>query len=311
VALATTPGPNGAVFRGLGDISGTGAVWADFGGTLGKVVDTTGTGVNGAALKEAIRRGQIITVHRGTDGTHPTLVVEKVENPADAGSSLTLDALRDVTAPATTPAGKVLGTTATGAWGPVDAGGGGVGGAGMAVTRSGFWSTSPQGADDQVGGNNWVLGRAYAVPFRFGDPITITAAAINVTAAADSGGTLRMAVFRDNAGAPGAVMEQTTFPADTTGVKTWTFAAPLSFAAGGTFWIAIAVQGTGTPGGTTGQPQRNFSYTGVSAPAFTFGAATTSAGMHYWPLLAGPFTDNPTHSVEVSNTMPIVWVRKQ
>jgi hypothetical protein len=75
-------------------------VWADFGGTLGKVVDTAGTGINGAALKEAIRRGQIVTVHRGTDGTHPTLVVEQVENPADAGSSLTLDALKDVEAPA-------------------------------------------------------------------------------------------------------------------------------------------------------------------------------------------------------------------
>jgi hypothetical protein len=120
VALATAPGPNGAVFASLSDISGTGAVWADFGGTLGKVVDNAGTAVNGAALKEAIRRNQIITVHRGTDGTHPTLVVEKVENPADAGSSLTLDALKDVTAPATTPAGKVLGTTAEGAWGPVD-----------------------------------------------------------------------------------------------------------------------------------------------------------------------------------------------
>jgi hypothetical protein len=120
VSLATTPGPGGAIFATLADISGTGAVWADFAGTIGKVVDTSGTGINGAALKEAIRRGQIITVHRGTDGTHPTLVVEKVENPADAGSSLTLDALKDVTAPASTPAGKVLGTTGVGAWGPVD-----------------------------------------------------------------------------------------------------------------------------------------------------------------------------------------------
>jgi hypothetical protein len=82
-------------------------------------VDETGTGINGAALKEAIRRGQIITVHRGTDGTHPTLVVEKVEDPADAGSSLTLDALKDVTAPASTAAGMFLGTTGVGAWGPV------------------------------------------------------------------------------------------------------------------------------------------------------------------------------------------------
>jgi hypothetical protein len=47
-------------------------------------------------------------------------VVEQVENPADAGSSLTLDALKDVTAPANTPAGKFIGTTAVGEWGPVD-----------------------------------------------------------------------------------------------------------------------------------------------------------------------------------------------
>jgi hypothetical protein len=94
-------------------------VWADFAGTIGKVVDSSGTGINGASLKEAIRRGQIVTVHRGTDGTHPTLVVEKVEDPADAGSSLTLDALKDVTAPASTAAGMFLGTTAVGAWGAV------------------------------------------------------------------------------------------------------------------------------------------------------------------------------------------------
>jgi hypothetical protein len=120
LTLATAPGPNGAVFATLADISGTGAVWADFAGNIGKAVDTSGTGLNGASLKEAIRRGQIVTVHRGSDGTHPTLVVERVEDPADAGSSLTLDALKNVAAPASTPAGKFLGTTATDAWGPVD-----------------------------------------------------------------------------------------------------------------------------------------------------------------------------------------------
>jgi hypothetical protein len=120
LSLATTPGPNGAVFADLSGISGTGAVWADFAGNIGKVVDTSGTAINGAALKEAIRRGQIVTVHRGAEGSHPTLVAEKVENPADTGSSLTLDALKDVTAPANTPAGKFIGTTAVGEWGPVD-----------------------------------------------------------------------------------------------------------------------------------------------------------------------------------------------
>jgi hypothetical protein len=149
------------------------------------------------------------------------------------------------------------------------------------------------------------------VPFRFGDPITITAAAINLTATPDPGGTLRLAVYRDAAGAPGAVIQQTTIPADTTGVKTWTFTAPISFAAGETFWIALVVQGTGSPGGSTGQPQRNLSYTGVSTPTFTFGQGTTSAGMHYWSMPTGPFTDNPTHDVEVSNTSPMIWVRKQ
>jgi hypothetical protein len=33
---------------------------------------------------------------------------------------MVLDSLKDVDAPATTEAGKVLGTTATGAWGAVD-----------------------------------------------------------------------------------------------------------------------------------------------------------------------------------------------
>jgi hypothetical protein len=38
-----------------------------------------------------------------------------------AGTPVSLDALSDVTAPASTPSGKILGTTATGVWGPVDA----------------------------------------------------------------------------------------------------------------------------------------------------------------------------------------------
>lgn len=37
------------------------------------------------------------------------------------GPAVPLDGLTDVTAPANTVAGKLLGTTATGQWGPVDA----------------------------------------------------------------------------------------------------------------------------------------------------------------------------------------------
>jgi hypothetical protein len=120
LTLATTPGFNGAVYASLADVSGTGAVWADFNGRLGRVFDASGGGVVGSQLKEAIRRGAIATVHRDEATAQWRLVVVKTESPATAGSSLTLDALKNVSAPANTPAGKVLGTTATDTWGPVD-----------------------------------------------------------------------------------------------------------------------------------------------------------------------------------------------
>jgi hypothetical protein len=121
-ALATVPGVNGAVYPDLGSIAGGAAVYADFAGTLGRLYMSDDTGVYGSTLKEWIRKGSIATVHRDdTDPAHPKLVVEKIEQPTAAGSSMVLDSLKDVSAPPTTPAGKVLGTTAEGAWGPVDA----------------------------------------------------------------------------------------------------------------------------------------------------------------------------------------------
>jgi hypothetical protein len=125
-ALATVPGVNGVVYPTLGDIAGGAAVYADFAGTLGRLYMSDDTGVYGSTLKEWIRKGSIATVHRDdTDPAHPKLVVEKIEQPTAAGSSMVLDSLKDVSAPPTTPAGKVLGTTAEGAWGPVDAPSGG------------------------------------------------------------------------------------------------------------------------------------------------------------------------------------------
>jgi hypothetical protein len=57
--------------------------------------------------------GKVLTVGDAGPGWEPV--------PVPAAPSLALDALTDVTAPADTPEGKVLGTTATGQWGPVDA----------------------------------------------------------------------------------------------------------------------------------------------------------------------------------------------
>jgi hypothetical protein len=120
-ALAETPGVNGTVYPDLASIPGGAAVWADFNGELGRLKMADGSSVYGSTLKEWIRKGTIITVHRDdTDPSgKPNLVVDRVDQPRDAGTSLALNSLSDVDAPSTTPAGKVLGTTAEGAWGPV------------------------------------------------------------------------------------------------------------------------------------------------------------------------------------------------
>lgn len=124
LALATTPGPGGAIYPALGDIPGGAAVWADFGGSLGHVKTAAGSDVLGSTLKEWIRRGSVLTTHKdNTDPAHPALVVDLIEDPTPAGSSLSLGNLNSVDdAVDTAPAGKVLGATATGAWGAVDAG---------------------------------------------------------------------------------------------------------------------------------------------------------------------------------------------
>jgi hypothetical protein len=111
------------VFADLSAISGSANVWADFAGALGRVEDAlTGTPIHGAALKEVIRRGTVVVCHRdNTDPAHPTLKVDGTEAAGQPGTSLTLASLADVdNAAATAPAGKVLGTTGVGEWGPVD-----------------------------------------------------------------------------------------------------------------------------------------------------------------------------------------------
>ena len=123
LSLATVPGPNGAIFNNLAEISGSANVWADFGGNLGRVEDAmTGSVIQGAALKEIIRRNTIVLVHRDDSVPgHPTLKVDGTESHSQAGTTLTLAALADVNdSVATAPQGKILGATSTGQWGPVE-----------------------------------------------------------------------------------------------------------------------------------------------------------------------------------------------
>jgi hypothetical protein len=100
IALATTAGPGGALYPTLGDIPGQAAVWVDFGGSLGHVKTATGTDVLGATLKEWIRKGAVLNVHKDstTDPAHPSLVVDSIAVPTPAGSSLALGDLKNVTA---------------------------------------------------------------------------------------------------------------------------------------------------------------------------------------------------------------------
>jgi hypothetical protein len=75
-ALATVPGPGGALYAALGDIPGTAAVWVDFAGNLGHLKMPDGADVLGSTLKEWIRRGAVYNVHKdATDPAHPNLIV--------------------------------------------------------------------------------------------------------------------------------------------------------------------------------------------------------------------------------------------
>jgi hypothetical protein len=75
-ALATSPGPGGALYPSAADISGSAAVWADFSGNLGHLRMADGTDVTGALLKEWIRRGAVYNVTKdSTDPAHPNLIV--------------------------------------------------------------------------------------------------------------------------------------------------------------------------------------------------------------------------------------------
>lgn len=114
--------------------------------------------------------------------------------------------------------------------------------------RSTFWQTStlcnpgpPSGAAFPI------ISRAYCCPFVAPGSKGITAVAINNTAAANAGNVHRVGVFADGgSNAPGALIEQGTVAADSTGIKTLTLSA--TAAVSGLFWIAVGPQGSGTVG---------------------------------------------------------------
>jgi hypothetical protein len=85
VVLATVAGADSTVYPDIAAITGGHAVWADFGtGPNGRVQTTGNVNTYGSALKEWIRKGAILTVHRDGDN----LVVDRIDIPAAPGSTL-------------------------------------------------------------------------------------------------------------------------------------------------------------------------------------------------------------------------------
>jgi hypothetical protein len=72
-----------------------------------------------------------------------------IPQPDTGGGATNLDGLTDVTAPSSTPAGKILGTTATGAWGPVDPPAGI--GAALSIVATGLWKYNGAGTPTASG----------------------------------------------------------------------------------------------------------------------------------------------------------------
>jgi hypothetical protein len=120
--LATTPAPGGTIPPGANAIASSAGTLVRAGGTQGPVIGDTGGAVSQMALANYISQNRICRVlYNLSNPVRPTLtILETLDAIPTGNSALHLGALYDVSAPANTPAGKVLGTVAEGSWGPVD-----------------------------------------------------------------------------------------------------------------------------------------------------------------------------------------------
>jgi hypothetical protein len=118
------PGAGGAGIAN--DISGTSLFYAAGGGGASKYgggaaggSSIGGAGGGGHAVANRGSGGGGNAAGAGGNGSDGVVIVRYPYTP-EAPPVATLDDLTDVVAPANTPAGKVLGTTAEGVWGPTD-----------------------------------------------------------------------------------------------------------------------------------------------------------------------------------------------
>jgi hypothetical protein len=83
--LATVAGPGGALIADTDTLAtGTfnGGLWFDAGGSLGKIIGSTGGDISRTALANYITTNAVLTaVYAATDPAHPTLTITKIETP--------------------------------------------------------------------------------------------------------------------------------------------------------------------------------------------------------------------------------------
>ncbi len=224
----------------------------------------------------------------------PAKIRAEVEAELVAGTNVTI-----------TPAGT--GATRTLTIASTSSGGGG-GGSGLPVlTRSGYWQPSAYHLDGIPSGQSWpIINRIYFTPHYIPAGTAITAVALNVTEAGAAGVVVRFAVFTDNGGVPGTLVEQGTVAASTTGAKTLTLASP--YTSPGVFWIACGPQGSGTPGGFWGGPVLGLP-TGDNGASW--GAVYGSSPLRF--DTASALSSSPAVSVDAGtpNRFPYTVVRVQ
>jgi len=164
----------------------------------------------------------------------------------------------------------------------------------------GAWHVS-----DMIGvtpnGAGWpIINRLMSVPYRMDRIPTISALAINVTAAAAAGNVIRLALYDADpvTALPTTCLEQGTVAADTTGVKTLTFAANRT-PKYGFFYVFAGPQGAGATGSAH--------LTGPVAPSLQYDRDVAASWGGYSG--ASPFlyissstalTDNPSCSIDTN-----------
>lgn len=179
------------------------------------------------------------------------------------------------------------------------------------VTRGNTqWHTSP--FLGTVSGTAWpIINRAHVTPFYFQDEVSITAAAINVTAAGTAANTVRVGLYSPSAiNRPATILGQGTAAGDSTGVKTITFGAAVVVQ--GLVLAAAAPQGASSPGSTWLGPGISIgafpqSETGASWSATIVGAS--QSWEMYWDTGGSAFANNPTVTIGANTRMPMIGLR--